>query len=142
MGFYPSNIIMLYFLGPSPPLDIMVVEQDIAFASVRWTAPNDPNKDSYTYHVKLYLNGYWMNYRIVYSTEVNFTHLAPGRNYTLTVNSSCNNKSSQPATITFTAGNVQFNPLHKIFEIDSIVTSTIHFFIHSCVLPRNVLSQG
>uniref|UniRef100_A0A8C4Q7T9 Uncharacterized protein n=1 Tax=Eptatretus burgeri TaxID=7764 RepID=A0A8C4Q7T9_EPTBU len=97
----PSIIVVQ--TGPSPPLDIMVVEQDIAFASVRWTAPNDPNKDSYTYHVKLYLNGYWMNYEIVHSTEVNFTHLVPGRNYTLTVTSSCNNKASQPATITFIA---------------------------------------
>ena len=120
-------MVMLYFIGPAPPLNITVVKQDLWFASVRWTAPNDPNKDSYTYHAKWYQNGYLVNSRTVYSTELNMTHLSPGRNYTLTVTSSYNNKASLPAAITFTAGIIQFDPLHKIFEIDSIVAYTIHF---------------
>ena len=94
----------LHFAGPSPPTNLTVVEEGVGFASVRWTAPNDPNKDSYTYRVKLYLNEYHMNDRTVYSTEFTMTYLEPGYNYTVTVTSAANNKASLPATITFTAG--------------------------------------
>jgi len=110
------DMIMLYFLGPSPPLNITVVKQDLSFASVKWTAPNDPNKDSYTYRVMWYLRRDSMNYKTVYNTEINITRLVPGGNYTLTVTSYYNNTYSLPETITFIAGIVQFDPLHKIIE--------------------------
>uniref|UniRef100_UPI00358EC556 fibronectin-like isoform X1 n=1 Tax=Myxine glutinosa TaxID=7769 RepID=UPI00358EC556 len=89
--------------GPSPPMNLEVVEQDVGFAFVRWTAPNDPNKDNYTYHVTWYQSEYSMNSTTVHGAEINITSLTPGENYTLTVTSSYNNKYSQPATITFTA---------------------------------------
>uniref|UniRef100_UPI00358E62E2 cubilin-like n=1 Tax=Myxine glutinosa TaxID=7769 RepID=UPI00358E62E2 len=95
-------MIMLYFPAPSPPLDITVVEQDVMFASVRWTAPNDPNKNSYRYQVTWSQNRYSMNSRTVYGTELNITRLVPGKNYTVTVTSSYNGKYSQPATMAFT----------------------------------------
>ena len=107
-------MMMFHFLGPAPPLNITVVEQDVGFAFLRWTAPNDPNKDSYRYHVTWTQNGHSMSSRTVYSTELNITHLIPGKNYTVTVTSSFNNKYSQPATMTFRAGIVQSNPMLKI----------------------------
>uniref|UniRef100_UPI00358ED758 receptor-type tyrosine-protein phosphatase eta-like n=1 Tax=Myxine glutinosa TaxID=7769 RepID=UPI00358ED758 len=98
------NRIMLYSLGPAPPLNITVVERNVPFVSVRWTAPNDSNKDSYRYHVELYRNTRLMYGTTVNNTEVTITRLAPGRNYTLTVTSDYNGKYSQPATISFTTG--------------------------------------
>uniref|UniRef100_UPI00358F8946 receptor-type tyrosine-protein phosphatase eta-like n=1 Tax=Myxine glutinosa TaxID=7769 RepID=UPI00358F8946 len=89
--------------GPSPPMNLTVVEQGVGFAFVRWAAPNDPNKDSYNYHVIWYQLEYRMKSRTVYGTEINITSLIPGINYTVTVTSSYGNKSSLPATITFTA---------------------------------------
>uniref|UniRef100_UPI00359022B6 protein SpAN-like isoform X2 n=1 Tax=Myxine glutinosa TaxID=7769 RepID=UPI00359022B6 len=72
------------------------------FASVRWTAPNDPNKNSYRYQVTWSQNRYSMNSRTVFGTELNITRLVPRKNYTVTVTSSYNGKYSQPATMAFT----------------------------------------
>uniref|UniRef100_UPI00358E5EEF deleted in malignant brain tumors 1 protein-like n=1 Tax=Myxine glutinosa TaxID=7769 RepID=UPI00358E5EEF len=88
--------------GPSPPMNLTVVEQGVGFAFARWTAPNDPNKDNYTYDVTWYQYEYQKYSRTVHGTEINITSLTPARNYTLTVTSSYNNKYSQPTTITFT----------------------------------------
>uniref|UniRef100_UPI00358E89EB uncharacterized protein n=1 Tax=Myxine glutinosa TaxID=7769 RepID=UPI00358E89EB len=90
--------------GPAPPLNITVVERNVPFVSVRWTAPNDSNKDSYRYHVEWYRNTRQMHSTTVYNTEVTITHIVPRRNYTLTVTSYYNGKYSQPATIYFTTG--------------------------------------
>jgi len=139
-----NNMMMLYFLGPNPPLNITVVEQDVLYAFVRWTAPNDLNKDNYIYRVTWSQNGYSMSSRTVYSTELNITRLVPGKNYTVTVISSYNNKYSQPATMTFTAGIVQSNPLLGI--ITRLHHDQIHdtFQIYSCVFfqkfPLNILN--
>uniref|UniRef100_UPI00358F7E4D receptor-type tyrosine-protein phosphatase eta-like isoform X2 n=1 Tax=Myxine glutinosa TaxID=7769 RepID=UPI00358F7E4D len=89
--------------GPSPPMNLEVVEQGVGFAFVRWTAPNDPNKDNYTYHVTWYQSEYSMISTTMHGAEINITSLTLGENYTLTVTSSYNNKTSIPATITFTA---------------------------------------
>uniref|UniRef100_UPI00358F80E0 uncharacterized protein n=1 Tax=Myxine glutinosa TaxID=7769 RepID=UPI00358F80E0 len=89
--------------GPSPPMNLTVVEQGVGFASLRWTAPNDPNTDNYTYDVTWYQYENWINSRTVYGTEINITSLITWKNYTVTVTSSYGNKSSLPATITFTA---------------------------------------
>jgi len=133
-------MMMFHFLGPAPPLNITVVEQGVGFAFVRWTAPNDPNKDFYRYRVTWSQNGYSMSSRTVYSTELKITHLVPGKNYTVTVTSYYNIKYSQPATMAFTAGIVQSNPLLEI--ITRLQHEQIHdtFQIHSCVLFRNILS--
>uniref|UniRef100_UPI00358E18B5 tenascin-like isoform X2 n=1 Tax=Myxine glutinosa TaxID=7769 RepID=UPI00358E18B5 len=88
--------------GPSPPMNLAVVEQGVGFAFVRWTAPNDPNKDNYTYDVTWYQYEYQKYSRTVHGTEINITSLTPARNYTVSVTSSHNSKSSLPATITFT----------------------------------------
>uniref|UniRef100_UPI00358DE050 uncharacterized protein isoform X3 n=1 Tax=Myxine glutinosa TaxID=7769 RepID=UPI00358DE050 len=88
--------------GPSPPMNLTVVEQGIGFATLRWTAPNDPNKDSYRYDVIWYQNGF-LNYKAKFNPEINITSLSPETNYTVNVTSSYNNKDSLPATITFTA---------------------------------------
>uniref|UniRef100_A0A8C4NG47 Uncharacterized protein n=1 Tax=Eptatretus burgeri TaxID=7764 RepID=A0A8C4NG47_EPTBU len=88
--------------GPNPPLNITVVEQGVLFAFVRWTAPNDPNKDSYRYLVTWSRNGHSIS-TTVYSTERNITSLVPGKNYTVTVTSSYISTYSQPATTTFIA---------------------------------------
>ena len=123
---------MFYFLGPNPPLNITVVEQGVLFAFVRWTAPNDPNKDRYRYRVTWSQNGHSSS-TTVYSTERNITRLVPGKNYTVTVTSSYINTYSQPATTTFISGIVQSHPLHGIFtrlHHDRIYDT---FHIHSCV---------
>ena len=131
-------MMMFYFLGPNPPLNITLVEQGVLFAFVRWTAPNDPNKDSYRYRVTWTRNGYSSS-TTVYSTEHNITSLVPGKNYTVTVTSSYISTYSQPATTTFTAGTVKSNPLLGIFtrlHHDRIYDT---FHKHSCVLSRNIL---
>uniref|UniRef100_A0A8C4WXK8 Fibronectin type-III domain-containing protein n=1 Tax=Eptatretus burgeri TaxID=7764 RepID=A0A8C4WXK8_EPTBU len=100
----PATTTLPATTGPSPPTNLTVVEQGVGFATVRWTAPNDPNKDSYIYHVTCYQCGDNFNFKTVYRTECDFANLSPGNIYTVNVSSSnTNNKFSQPATITFTA---------------------------------------
>ena len=107
-------MMMFYFLGPRAPLNITVIEQGVLFAFVRWTAPNDPNKDSYRYRVTWNGNGHSSS-TTVYSTERNITNLVPGKNYTVTVTSSYISTYSQPAATTFISGTVQSNSLLGIF---------------------------
>ena len=85
-------------------MNVTVLEQDIGFATVSWTAPNDPNKDKYSYLVTWSQNEYSVNSRIIKNTEFTIPNLSPGWNYTATIDTVYNNRHSIPVTINVTTG--------------------------------------
>ncbi|XP_053546680.1 receptor-type tyrosine-protein phosphatase H [Bombina bombina] len=114
-----------FYSIPNQPLNVAEVTANTSALSLTWTAPNDPNKDSYNYKVVCtdQKQNIACDTLIMKDTVAVISNLKPGTLYNVTVNSEIENAYS-----TGTQKWLQTNPLSpESLSIDNITNSTVVF---------------